>query len=249
MASARALRKRLAVVQFQARAFASSPVHALQLAAEHDLLLRQLDALHPPSRKRTRGSHGSDSDSELGPLVAAAYATASTDPAPALPAKRARRATSAEHPLLDAGKMDLLIVVDEDKLASMRHADLRFVEREVARDKTLNCPLPSASPEDVADIYSEMIKNEHKDRMQAVRDETLLREPREFERPCIEGDACMGRQVTSFPPLTLVEATTVEDELHFRATGAWKSPPGYCVLCKRVIAQWTHWNNEMGKLG
>jgi len=108
------------------------------------------------------------------------------------------------------------------------HADLNFVNRQLMANGLVNCPLSRVGPMD--DYYSLMTA------VPRSVEEGLMRQPWPFERPCIEGTMCMGRQIPNSTPITLVEYLTVEDMMHYRERGVWSGPQRHCVFCRRALA-------------
>lgn len=108
------------------------------------------------------------------------------------------------------------------------YEDTTYVTRKLKITGIYNCPLSRVGMLD--DYYAHMVPNRR------VVDESLMREPFPFERPCIEAGACMGNQIPNSQRITLVEYLNVEDVAYFRQKQEWKSEQRHCVFCRRVLA-------------
>lgn len=112
--------------------------------------------------------------------------------------------------------------------ATCNYADLNFITQELKQRGVYNCPLSRIGPMD--DYYAMMTPNYRK------VDEDLMREPLRMERPCIEDEMCVGRQIPNSQPITLVEYIDVADMQYFSREHKWRGERKHCVLCRRALA-------------
>ncbi len=112
--------------------------------------------------------------------------------------------------------------------ATCNYADLNFITHELKQKGIYNCPLSRIGPMD--DYYAMMMPNYRK------VDEELMREPMRMERPCVEDEMCVGRQIPNSQPITLVEYIDAADMQYYYREQKWKGERKQCVLCRRALA-------------